>query len=455
MIDNVKHIYFLGIGGIGMSALARYFLSRGVNVSGYDRTKTPLTRELEQAGMAVHYTDSPEKIPADIALAVYTPAIPQHLAELNYIREKGIPLLSRAELLGEITQGQITLAVAGTHGKTSVSTTCAHIFYGSSAGCSAFLGGISKNYGTNFLSGHPGSPVVVEADEYARSFLHLKPRYALITSLDADHLDIYGSHSNLLDSFHAFAEGIQKGGALIVKKGLESHFQLLGHIDIYTYSLTEPADFYFDKLEFSRGSYHFDFCTPVSRFSGLKLSQPGRMYAENAVAAAALAWCYGLDEEEIAAGLASFKGVNRRFDLRLNTGGVVYIDDYAHHPREIDYCIQSARELFPGRKLTGIFQPHLFSRTRDFASGFAESLSALDEIILLDIYPAREEPLPGIDSALLLNLINNPNKCLLQPEELNSHVVASDPQVVITMGAGDIDRCVEPLTNALSDYIKR
>jgi UDP-N-acetylmuramate--alanine ligase len=411
--------------------------------------------ELEGMGMHIHYTDSPELIPPHTDRVIYTPAVPSDLQELLYIISSGIPMMKRSEVLGHICHGKHTLAVAGTHGKTSVSTICAHLLYSSASGCSAFLGGISKNYNTNFLAGAPEAPMVVEADEFDRSFLQLSPSHAVITSMDADHLDIYGTHQAMQQTFVQFAGRIEEGGVLIVKKGLEHFFTGLTSLRVLTYSLEGPSDYYLRALEYENMEYRFDFVHPEGVISGLCMPQPGLMYVENAVAATALALLGGLQPNELAAGLKSFKGVKRRFDLRVQHAELVYIDDYAHHPGEIDFCIRSARQLFPGKELTGIFQPHLYSRTRDFALGFAKSLAALDRIYLLDIYPAREHPIEGVSSESLLNIISHPRKKLVRKEDLVGEMMCHIPEVLLSMGAGDIDQCVEPLEKALNAYLKR
>lgn len=455
MSELSKTIYFLGIGGIGMSALAIYFHRLGLEVHGYDKTRTPLTISLEDMGMHIHYTDSPDLIPLHTDRVIYTPAVPSDLKELTFIIRSGFPMMKRSEALGYICRGKQSLAVAGTHGKTSVSTICAHLLYSSSTGCSAFLGGISKNYTTNFLEGAPQAPLVVEADEFDRSFLQLSPSHAVITSMDADHLDIYGTHQALQLAFVQFAARIEQGGVLIVKKGLEHFFSGIPSLKVLTYSLDGPSDYYLRALEFVNMESRFELVHPEGVISGLCMPQAGLMYVENAVAASALALWGGLQPHELAAGLQSFKGVRRRFDVRVLHDELVYIDDYAHHPSEIDFCIRSARQAFPGKELCGVFQPHLYSRTRDFAEGFAKSLAALDRVYLLDIYPAREKPIEGVSSENLLKMILNPNKKLVRKEDLVNEIVSHIPEVLLSMGAGDIDQCVEPLENALKDYLKR
>jgi UDP-N-acetylmuramate--alanine ligase len=371
-LADIKQAYFLGIGGIGMSALARYFASQGITVSGYDRTCTELTLALEKEGITVHYQDDPSSFPSDLNIAdsliVYTPAVPSNHKELNVLMDRGFPIHKRAEVLGIICNSQRAIAVAGTHGKTSVSTMVAHILQSSATGCSAFLGGISKNYQTNLLIDHTGSPwVVAEADEFDRSFLQLKPELAVITSMDADHLDIYGSHQQVIESFRLFAKNIKPGGALVLKKGL-SVDDLTG-IRIFDYSITERADFFAENIELKEGFYQFDLKTPDSRIEKLLLNYPGLLNVENAVAASALAILAGVSPEEIRHALATYSGVKRRFDVQLNNGKFVLIDDYAHHPEELRATIQSVREVYKGRTLTGVFQPHLYSRTNPRLAG--------------------------------------------------------------------------------------
>lgn len=447
MFENVRTIYFLGIGGIGMSALAKYFVLLGKQVHGYDRQVSILTKELEAAGVYVHYEDSPDLIPPETDLVVYTPAIPISLKELQKVEDLGIVKLKRSEVLGIIAKNATTLAIAGTHGKTSVSTICAHILHGSSSGCSAFLGGIAKNYDSNFLAGSESSPLVVEADEYDRSFHRLYPDNAVITSMDADHLDIYGTHEALRQAFRIFAGQIKNGGTLIIKDGLQTWFNDVSGITKYTYSLFDEADFCVRNLRASEQSYLYDLKTPEGIIENLCMNQVGLMYLENGVAASALALSYGITVDELRAGLMSFAGVKRRFDVRINKSNFVYIDDYAHHPGEIDYCISSVKSLYPGKRICGVFQPHLFSRTRDFADDFARSLEKLDTVVLLDIYPAREIPISGVSSSWLLQKISIADKLLVSKENLIEELAKLKPEILLTMGAGDIDLFVETIEN--------
>lgn len=451
-LADIKQAYFLGIGGIGMSALARYFASQGIAVSGYDRTSTELTLQLEKEGIAVHYQDNPNLLPSGLnvsdTLIVYTPAVPANHQELNFLIDLGFIIHKRAEVLGIICNSQRTIAVAGTHGKTSVSTMTAHILKSSATGCSAFLGGISKNYQTNLLIDKTGSSwIVAEADEFDRSFLQLKPELAVITSMDADHLDIYGSHEKVIESFRLFARQVKEGGSLVLKKGLSVGD--LQNIGLFTYSITEKADFCAENITLKDGFYQFDLKTPELRIENLVLNYPGLLNVENAVAASALAILAGVTPDEIRIALASYSGVKRRFDIQLNNGTFVLIDDYAHHPEEMRATIQSVRDIYKGRTLTGIFQPHLYSRTKDFASSFANSLDLLDEVVLLEIYPARELPMDGVTSELIFNQVQNPNKRLCNKKELTTLAGSFKPGIVLMMGAGDIDTLVQPVKEQL------
>ena len=447
-----RNIYFIGIGGIGMSAIARYYNAKGFRVSGYDKTPSPLTHALENEGIEVHYEDNTSYVPKDIeaTLVVYTPAIPKDMGELVYVQENGYRVIKRSRMLGEITQGQRCMAVAGTHGKTTTSTLLSHIFTASGEGCSAFLGGISKNYGSNLLI-HQNDVVVVEADEFDRSFLQLYPETAVITSMDADHLDIYGDESHIREAFKAFAS--QVSGTVIVKKGLDITAEDT-EAKILTYSYNDPsADFHAVLTEGDgNGRSHFDLHWPGGVIRDCMVGIPGWVNIENAVAASAIGLTYGLDPEKIKEALAGFSGVRRRFDIRLENERCIYIDDYAHHPREIAASLTSIRGNYPGRKLTAIFQPHLYTRTRDFAEGFAEALSHADRLILLDIYPAREEPIPGVTSEIIFDGVSLDDKVLLRKEELMRHLEsleAPQNEVYMTIGAGDIDRFVEPLAELL------
>ena len=449
----MKNVYFIGIGGIGMSALARYYKFKGFEVAGYDRTPSELTRQLEQEGISVHYEDRPDLVPEDKdeTLVVYTPAIPQDLGELVKVNEEGYAVLKRSRTLGEITRGQRCLAVSGTHGKTTTSTLTAHIFTESGEGCSAFLGGISRNYGTNLLVSR-NETVVVEADEFDRSFLQLYPEIAVITAVDADHLDIYGDYAHVVEAFRAFAA--QVSGTLIAKKGTPvgpEHTPAKFH----TYHYTDPeADFYAaDPTPDECGCFHYDLHWPGGVISDIRVGAPGWVNAENSVAAAAIALCYGLEPEAVKAAIGTFEGVKRRLEVHVNSPKLSYIDDYAHHPAELAAAIASIRNIFPGRKLTAIFQPHLYTRTRDFAQEFAQALSQVDKLILLDIYPAREEPIPGVTSEMIFKDVTAPEKVLLRKEELMDYLKEEPLDVLVTFGAGNIDRFIEPITELLKSRL--
>ena len=434
-----KNIYFIGIGGIGMSAIARYYNAKGYSVSGYDKTPSPLTHELEQEGISIHYCDDTGYIPKDTGstLVVYTPAIPKDMGELTYVFEHGYRVIKRSQMLGEIARGLRCMAVAGTHGKTTTSTLLSHIFTSSGEGCSAFLGGISKNYGTNLLiSGN--DVIVAEADEFDRSFLQLFPETAVITSMDADHLDIYGDVSHVHEAFKAFAS--QVSGTVIKKYGLDITADAT-RAAIMTYSYDNPAaDFYAEPAGDGR---HFNLCWPGGTIQDCMVGIPGWVNIENAVAASAVALTYGLAPEKIREALASFSGVKRRFDRLVGEKGLAYIDDYAHHPNEIAASISSIKGYYPGARYTAIFQPHLYTRTRDFADEFAQALSNADRLILLDIYPAREEPIPGVTSGMIFDKVTAPEKMLIRKEELTGcleNLDMGENEVFITLGAGDIDR---------------
>lgn len=451
-MSTLKNIYFIGIGGIGMSAIARYYNTKGYKVSGYDKTPSPLTHALEGEGIEVHYEDNIEFIPKDTesTLVVYTPAIPKDMGELVYVQENGYRVIKRSRMLGEISEGQRCMAVAGTHGKTTTSTLVSHIFTATGEGCSAFLGGISKNYGTNLLV-HENNVVVAEADEFDRSFLQLFPEIAVITSMDADHLDIYGDEAHIHEAFRAFAS--QVSGTVIAKKGLPLSSQNT-KAKLMSYSYNDPeADFYAVLTDGDgNGFTHFDLHHPNGVIKDCVVGIPGWVNIENAVAASAIGLTYGLDAEKIKEALASFEGVKRRFDIQLKSEKCIYIDDYAHHPREISAALTSIKGNFPDYRITAIFQPHLYTRTRDFADGFAESLSCVDKLILLDIYPAREEPIPGVTSEIIFKNVTAPEKVLLNKSELMEHLqntVTGEKELFVTVGAGDIDRFIEPIKELL------
>ena len=434
-----------------MSAIARYFKFKGFGVGGYDKTPSELTLALEKEGISVHYEDRPDLIPTDTekTLVVYTPAIPQDLKEMVHVRENGYTLMKRAQVLGELTRMglQRCLAVSGTHGKTTTSTLLAHIFTSSGEGCSAFLGGISKNYDSNLLMSHSPA-VVVEADEFDRSFHQLTPEISVITAMDADHLDIYGDLEHVEESFRKFAS--LTTGTVIAKIGLPiSAKDTSARLMSYSYD-DAGADFHASDIRVDEcGYFTFNLCHPSGVIADCRLGVPGWVNVENAVAASAIALCYGLAPTKIKAALATFKGVKRRFDIHVNRPGLAYIDDYAHHPNELSSAISSIREIFPGRKLTAVFQPHLYTRTRDFADEFAQALSKVDKLILLDIYPAREEPIPGVTSETIFGKVTAPQKVLLKKEELMDYLSHEEIDILITFGAGNIDRFVPEITRML------
>ena len=448
-----SNYYFIGIGGIGMSAIARYCKFKGASVSGYDRTASDLTRALEAEGIAVHYEDDPARIPGTPAdtLVVFTPAVPAGLGELCQARERGFRVIKRSQMLGELTAGQRCLAVAGTHGKTTTSTLVAHILTESGTGCSAFLGGISKNYGTNLLVSHTPT-VVAEADEFDRSFHQLHPAIAAITAMDADHLDIYGDLAHVQEAFRIFASQVSE--TLILKYGLP-----VTHEDtpakIYTYHFDEPrADFHSSNLRLDgTGHYTYDLVYPGGVLTDIRVGAIGWVNVENSIAAAAICLCNGLDAQKVRHAIGTFEGAWRRLDVHLNTPALTYIDDYAHHPAELQSAISSIRQVFPGRRITGIFQPHLYTRTRDFAPEFARALSGLDKLILLDIYPAREEPIPGVTSEIIFRDVTAPEKVLVPKAELLSFLEKEPLDVLVTLGAGDIDRFIEPITGLLKQRL--
>ncbi|MGN0190488.1 MAG: UDP-N-acetylmuramate--L-alanine ligase [Candidatus Cryptobacteroides sp.] len=448
---SYENIYFIGIGGIGMSAIARYYKFKGYRVGGYDRTPSELTAALESEGIEVHYEDRPDLIPADVekTLVVYTPAIPSDLQELVQVKQKGYRLLKRAQVLGELTRmdGQRCLAVSGTHGKTTTSTLLAHIFTASGEGCSAFLGGISKNYDSNLLMSHSPA-VVVEADEFDRSFHQLTPEISVITAMDADHLDIYGDLSHVQESFRKFAS--LTTGTVIAKAGLPVCAADTG-ARLMSYAYDNPeADFHASRIRVDGcGYFTFDLCHPGGVIGDCRVGVPGWVNVENAVAASAIALCYGLEPMAVKAALATFQGVRRRFDIQLNRPGLAYIDDYAHHPNEISTAISSMRDIFPHHRLTAVFQPHLYTRTRDFAEEFARALSGVDKLILLDIYPAREEPIPGVSSELIFDKVTAPEKVLLRKEELMDYLREEKIDTLITFGAGNIDRYIPEIKSML------
>ena len=451
-LNQIQKIYFIGIGGIGMSALARYFRQQGIQVSGYDKTVTALTKALVEEGIGVEFTEDPDNVPKDVQLVIYTPAIPKEHQGLKYYREHGYEVMKRSEVLGLITAGSLNVCVAGTHGKTTICTMIAHILRDSGMGCNAFLGGISVNYNTNFWSDQ-NNICVVEADEYDRSFLKLHPDIAVISSMDADHLDIYGTGEAVKEAFIAFSTKIKSGGTLVQKHGLPIPKPSIG-IQQISYHLTDHiADVFTKNLRILKGNYVFDVEGKEGNLKDVRLNIGGWHNVENALAAITACRKLGLAGEKIISALHNFRGVRRRFEYHLQGDGTVYIDDYAHHPKELDALITSAYELFPQRRMLVIFQPHLFSRTRDFAEGFAETLDKADEVILLPVYPAREEPINGVSSANILNKMIRAKRQILDKRDLLDYVKnlpSREKLLLITAGAGDIDELVKPLTNMLS-----
>ena len=443
----MKSVYFIGAGGIGMSALERYFLSKGLVVAGYDRTSCELTEELRAEGADIHYEDNPGLIPQacrdkEETLVVYTPAIPETHKELTYFRENGFDIQKRAQVLGTLTRSMKGLCVAGTHGKTTTSSMTAHLLHQSHVGCNAFLGGITKNYGTNYLLSQTSPYVVIEADEFDRSFHHLRPYATVITATDADHLDIYGTEEAYLESFRHYTNLIQPGGALIIHRGLKMKEDLQDGVRRYDYSRTE-GDFHAEHIRIGGGHIVFDFVSPFGNIKDVELGVPVSINIENGIAAMALAQIAGATENEIRQAMASFSGVVRRFDFSLKNDKHVLLSDYAHHPAEIKQSILSIREVFDGRKITAIFQPHLYTRTRDFYKDFAESLSLLDEVILTEIYPAREAPIPGVTSQLIYdNLRPDMEKRIVEKKDLLEVLKQEDFDVLVVLGAGDVDNMV-------------
>ena len=453
-INKIKQVYLLGIGGIGMSALARYFRFIGKRVSGYDKTPSALTNELEAEGIPVHYSEDILKVPAlsekDTTIVIYTPAVPIDFPEFRYFRENGFQLFKRSQILGLLTSGKRCIAIAGTHGKTSVTTMTAHLLRQSHIDCSAFMGGISKNYKTNLLLPENNSPfIVAEADEFDRSFLQLHPELAVITWMDADHLDIYGDLESVIKAFAEFVSQITNGGALLYKKDLDIDFQWNKHIRYFSYSITKEADFQAVQIRIIDGAYHFDLKTPYGLIKELSLTYPGLMNVENAVAACGMAILSGVTSDEIRDALPKYNGVVRRFDVQFTGKKTIYIDDYAHHPRELEATIQSVRDLYPGKRITGIFQPHLFTRTRDFAAAFAAALDLLDDALVMEIYPARELPIEGVDSDIILSKMKLKSRVRCQKTDFPGILENYHPEILLTLGAGDIDRLIDPIVSYL------
>lgn len=447
-LDTIKNIYFIGIGGIGMSALARYFVAKGCVVNGYDKTKTILTEALSELGIKIHYEDNIDLIDKNASVVVYTPAIPESHSELTYFRENGYEVVKRSDILGWITEGTVNICVAGTHGKTTVSTMIAHLLRDSGYGCTAFLGGIAANYNTNFWSS-ANNVVVVEADEYDRSFLKLHPSVAVITSMDPDHLDIYKTAEAFEDAFVSFSEKVKVGGLLLAKKGLarEASFDTS---KLVTYSLNGTGASIFAKdITVVNGAYTFTAVGPSWQIEELVLNMGGLHNIENALVATSVAVHLGIDSEKIKIALANFAGVKRRFEYLVKTSDQVLIDDYAHHPAELAALISGVRSLYSNQKLTLVFQPHLFSRTQDLCDGFADSLSAADEVVLLPIYPARELPIPGVTSEMIAHKMTNKNVVLLEKEAVSDWVKKQQPKLLVMAGAGDIDVLIRNIKNDL------
>lgn len=453
-LKDIKAVYFVGAGGIGMSAIARYFIHKGMVVAGYDKTPSALTRQLEQEGMLIHYEENVEEIPQacrdrSACLVVYTPAIPADHRELVYFRENGFEIEKRAQVLGTLTRTHKGLCVAGTHGKTTTSTMCAHIMHQSHLDCNAFLGGISKNYGTNYILSDSSDYVVIEADEFDRSFHWLRPWMTVITSTDPDHLDIYGTKEAYLESFRHYTTLIQPGGALILHKNLEMKQDVSEGVKVYEYSL-EEGDFHAANIQMKNGEITFDFISPIENVPNIVLGQPVPINIENGVAAMAMAQLNGSTAEELKYGMKTYGGVDRRFDFKVKNDRHVFLSDYAHHPKEIFQSAKSMRELYHDRKITAIFQPHLYTRTRDFYKEFAEALSQLDEVVLCDIYPAREKPIPGVTSKLIYdNLKPGVEKRMIHKEDVIDFVKSRDFDVLIVLGAGDLDNYVPQMAKII------
>lgn len=458
-LKDIKAVYFVGAGGIGMSALARYFIHRGLVVAGYDRTPSDLTRQLEKEGMVIHYEERVDEIPQacrdrESCLVVYTPAVPATHKELVFFREHQFEIKKRSQVLGLLTDHHKGLCVAGTHGKTTTSAMCAHIMHQSSIDCNAFLGGISKNYGTNYLLSTQSDYVVIEADEFDRSFHWLHPWMTVITATDPDHLDIYGTKEAYLESFRHYTELIKKGGALILHTGLEMTPNVQEGVKTYSYSRDE-GDFHAENVRIERGEITFDFVSPIENVKDVRLGQPIPINIENGVAAMAMAQLAGCSASELRYGMETYRGVDRRFDFKIRTDKMVFLSDYAHHPKEIYQSAKSLRELYHDRKITAIFQPHLYTRTRDFYKEFADALSQLDEVVLTEIYPAREEPIPGVTSELIYdNLKPGVKKQMIKKADVLSFVRSHDFDVLVVLGAGDLDNMVPQITRIIEEKMK-
>ncbi|PDP81757.1 UDP-N-acetylmuramate--L-alanine ligase [Prevotella intermedia] len=459
-LKDIKAVYFVGAGGIGMSAVARYFRQKGLVVAGYDKTLSDLTRHLEQEGIQLHYEENTDLIPEACknpaaTLVVYTPAIPDTHKELAFFRANGFQIEKRAQVLGRLTQTHKGLCFAGTHGKTSTSTMCAHIMHQSHLDCNAFLGGISKNYGTNYILSDKSDYVVIEADEFDRSFHWLRPYMSVITSTDPDHLDIYGTKEAYLESFRHYTELIQTGGALVIHKDLEMKQNVQAGVKVYEYS-REAGDFHAQNIRIQNGTIVFDMVSPIENVTDIELGQPIPINIENGIAAMALAQLSGCTADELRRGMKSYEGVDRRFDFKLKNDRHVLLSDYAHHPKEILQSAKSLKEIYPNRKITVIFQPHLYSRTNDFYRDFAEALSHFDEVVLTEIYPAREEPIPGVTSALIYdNLSSNVEKQMIRKDDVLEFAKGRDFDVLVVLGAGNLDNYVGQLTEIIKEKEQR
>ena len=453
-LKDIKAVYFVGAGGIGMSAIARYFIKKGLVVAGYDKTPSDLTKRLETEGMLIHYNENVDEIPHECkkkesCLVIYTPAIPAEHQELKFFRENGFEIQKRAQVLGTLTQSHKGLCVAGTHGKTTTSTMCAHIMHQSHLDCNAFLGGISKNYGTNYILSDSDF-VVIEADEFDRSFHWLRPWMSVITSTDPDHLDIYGTKEAYLESFRHYTELIQPGGALIIHRDLEMKENIQSGVRRFDYSLTE-GDFHAENIVIENGEITFDFISPIESIKGVQLGQPVPINIENGIAAMAMAQLNGCTAEELKYGMQTYGGVDRRFDFKIKNSKMVFLSDYAHHPKEIYQSAKSIRELYKNKHITAIFQPHLYTRTRDFYKDFADALSQLDEVILTEIYPARELPIEGVTSKLIYdNLKPGVKKEMIQKADVLDYIKEHDFEVLIVLGAGDLDNQIPQITKILN-----
>ena len=455
----MKSVYFIGAGGIGMSALVRYYLAKGLNVGGYDKTPSDLTEQLIKEGAQIHYEDNISAVPECFkqkgdTLVVYTPAIPAEHGELVYFQTNGFDIKKRAQVLGLLTQEHKGLCVAGTHGKTTTSTMTAHLLHQSHVDCNAFLGGISKNYGTNYILSEKSDYVVIEADEFDRSFHWLRPYMTVITATDPDHLDIYGTKEAYLESFRHYTTLIQPGGALIIHKGLEMKADVAPSVKVYEYSRNE-GDFHAENIRIGGGEIVFDFVSPISNIQDVKLGVPISINIDNGIAAMAMAQLNGVSNEEIKRGMESFRGVDRRFDFKVKTDKMVFLSDYAHHPNEINQSVKSVRELYKDKKIAAIFQPHLYTRTRDFYKEFADALSLLDTVYLCDIYPAREQPIPGVTSKIIYdNLRDGTEKYLIHKEDILNIAKTGEFDVLISLGAGDIENYVPEITKILTERSK-